>query len=304
MPLQRLSWALEYAGVRLLEGGFRLLSWDAARRAGEAIGLLAAALVRRRWHLTLDNLRHAFPEESPERLRHLAREAWLNLGRIGAEFVKSAHAPKSEILARCRYENLDLVTKSLRPGRGAIAHLGHFANWELAGLALTAHGIPLAVVGRRIKNPYVDRWVNAVRSRFGALILSHKNPFFPVVRSLKEGRLVGILMDQSLPTGGVFVDFFGRPAATTTLTALLALKLGCPVFKLRLLRRGGEVVARFEGPFEIPSGLTEGEVAARLTADIEAWARERPEDWFWLHNRWKRSGEAARSARPAEARRA
>ena len=94
-------------------------------------------------------------------------------------------------------------------------------------------------------------------------------------------------MDQSLPTGGAFVPFFGRPAATTTLTAHLAHRTGRPIFGLHLFRQGADIVGRFSGP--LPLGRDPEETTAGLTRLIETWARQRPAEWFWFHNRWKRS---------------
>ena len=294
MPLQRLIWYLQYLALRAAAASIGRLSWDRAQRLGERAGLLGARLVRRRWDLTVANLRRALPDEDPAAIEAYAREAWMNLGRVASELAWASRASKEEVMRRCPFENLDVLRRALQGGRGAIIHLGHFGNWELAGLSLPAHGLPITAVGRRIKNPYVDGWLKGMRSRFGLTLLGHKNPFFPIARAIKQGRGVGVLMDQSLPEGGVFVPFFGRPAATTTLTALLAMKLKAPIVPLDLRREGGIVIGRFEEPVAIEPGESEEALTARLTAIIERWARRSPGDWFWLHNRWKRSPEAER----------
>jgi KDO2-lipid IV(A) lauroyltransferase len=288
---------LENGALSAAGAGLRAASWPAAQRFGEGLGRAAARLAGRRWRLTLDNLRTAFPDRPQAELESYALQCWENLGRMGAECIWSEYRAASEIARWVSFENVEPLRETLKES-GLLIHLGHFANWETAGLAFSALGLPLTVVARRIKNPLLNARVNSLRSRFGTHVLSHKNPFFGCVRALKERRCLGILMDQSLPTGGVFAPFFGRPAATTPLTAHLAHRTGVPIYSLRIRREGPRIIGTFDGP--VPLGATVEETAVRLTAIIERWARERPGEWFWFHDRWKRAKEAA-AADPAAA---
>lgn len=276
---------IERAALGLAGTAVRRRSWRDAQAVGAFLGHVAARLARSRWALTIDNIGQAFPERAEEERRAWALAAWENLGRIGSECLWAEDRPAQEILQRVCFEGTEHVDAALRDG-GCILHLGHFANWEMAGLAFSALGYPLSVVARRIKNPSLDHRVNALRSRFEARLISSKHPFFGCLRALRQGRCVGILMDQNLPKGGAFVPFFGRLAATTTLTALLAHKTGRPILPLRLWREGPTIRGRFEDPFS--TGPTPEDTTAALTALIESWVRARPQEWFWFHNRWKR----------------
>ncbi|MBI5882173.1 MAG: lysophospholipid acyltransferase family protein [Elusimicrobia bacterium] len=292
----KLRFLLEYAGIRLLDFFLSLLSWESCQSVGAFVGRTAAFFGRRRWAMTVANVAHAFPERSPEEHEAIALEAWENAGRIASEFCRSRHLTKEELLQRVRFENLDLVDKMKAEGRGALHNIGHLGNWEVGGIAFTALGYPLGVVGRVMRNPLLDRWLNETRGRFGESVFAHRNPFFQVVRWLKGGKLTAILIDHNLYQGGIFVPFFGRPAATSTLSGLLSVKLNCPIISTRVRREGSGLVVSFHGPLR-PNKDAEPEAEAErltleMTREMEGYVRERPGEWLWGHNRWKRTHEA------------
>ena len=295
--IPRLPHLLGEAAFALAGAALRRLDWPAAQDLGAALGRSAARAVRSRWKLTLDNLRLAFPDETESRRRQWALASWENLGRIGAECLWAEGRPAEEILRWVRFDGAQSFLEASKKGKGALVHLGHFANWEAAGLAWSALGHPLSVVARRMRNPGLDRRVNALRSRFGTEVIVHKKPFFPCMRALRRERHLAILMDQNTPAGDLFVPFFGRPASTTPLTALLAHRTGRPVFFLALEREGRTLAGRFVGP--LPLGPTPEATAAALTQVLEDWARRHPGEWFWFHNRWKKTPPEA-VANPAE----
>ena len=128
-------------------------------------------------------------------------------------------------------------------------------------------------------------------------IILHRQAVKATLGCLRRGECVGILMDQNLYTGGVFVNFFGRPAATTTLPALLYLKTGCPVILIHTLREGDRFRVVYSPPFEFPP-MEKSEASIHLYTQIisdgfEALVRQYPENWFWIHNRWKRRPETS-----------
>ncbi|MFA6318402.1 MAG: lysophospholipid acyltransferase family protein [Elusimicrobiota bacterium] len=287
---------LEYAGVRLLDVILSLLSWESCQAFGAFIGRTAALFGRTRWAMTAANVAAAFPDKSPQEREAIALQAWENAGRIAAEFCRSRHLSKEELLKIVRFENLDLVDKTVAEGKGVLYNIGHLGNWETGGVAFTAKGYHLGVVGRVMRNPILDRWMTETRSRFGEQVFSHRNPFFQVVRWLKAGKGTAILIDHNLYQGGIFVPFFGRPAATSTLTGLLAVKLGCPILSSRVRREGSGLVVSFHGPLRADPEADPEQEAERLTremtATIESFIRQRPGEWLWGHNRWKRTHEA------------
>lgn len=297
--MKKIRFAVEYAFVRLLALAFSSMTWELCSSSGAFLGALASFLFPGRFRLTVDNIRRAFPEKSAGEAEKIARRSWENMGRTAGEFAKSLTLTRDELLKRCSVENSEKALSYTKSGKGVIVHLGHIANWEVTGITFGAAGLEMCAIARRIKNPYVNSWITALRQRYGGVVIPHKNPFFSSVRALKQGKFLGILMDQNMPNGDVFLPFFGRPAATTPITALLSLKTGAPIFPLRVSRVGGRITAVFEDPI-IPSGECTPEntlaLIGRLNEKLEEWIRSDPAMWLWAHNRWKRSAEASRAA--------
>lgn len=293
--MRLIAFRAEYAAVRVLDAVLCLLPWRAASALGAAAGGAARLLLRRRWELTLRNLEAAFPEKPREDRERIAREAWRNTGRMLTELLKARHLSREALAGVVRFEGLELYEGLLAEGKGFLLNAGHLGSWEAANLALTAAGYPLAAVGRNLKNPFVDAWLTESRSRFGFLVIKHKNPFLPAARWLREGKPLGVLIDHNIRKGGVFIPFFGRPAATSTLSALLAVRLGCPILTARARREGRWIVASFHGPLRPDPAADPDQEVRRLTtamvSQLEAFVRERPGDWLWGHNRWRRTPE-------------
>ncbi len=287
---------LAYAAIRLVDLFLSLFRWETAQGIGAFLGGLSARIAPKRWAMTLRNIALAFPEKSPEECRAIAIEAWRNAGRVGAEFIRSRHLSKEELLDIVRFENPELMESVLAEGKGVIMNLGHIGSWDVGGLGTSARGFPVGVLGRSMKNPYLDKFMIETRAHFGAEIIGHRNPFFRLVKWLKRGKMTVILIDHNIPQGGFFVPFFGRPAATSTLSGLLAAKLKAPILSGYSRREGGKVFVRFDGPIRPDPKADPDKEAERLTVEmvkvLEGYVRECPQHWLWGHNRWKRSHEA------------
>jgi KDO2-lipid IV(A) lauroyltransferase len=177
-------------------------------------------------------------------------------------------------------------------GKGVLLLGAHLGNWELGGLAVAVHGLPLYAVGRRQSNPLVDRRVTRLRESFGGILIPHRNAVRPVFRALREGALVALLLDQrARGREAVRSRFFGRPVATNQGLALLALKSGAPVVPAFTERVQGGLVVRFHPGLPAPTEGPRGQQVAGYTetfdAAIEEAVRRRPEQWFWVHSRWR-----------------
>ncbi len=292
--LKQLEFIAGYAMVRALAFFFSLMSWEDCSDSGAVLGAIAAKLFRKRFRLTKENIRLSFPEKTAAETALIAVQSWKNMGRTAGEFAKALSLSKQELIRRCPIENTGAALSYLRSGKGIIIHLGHIANWEAAGIAFGAAGLQMCAIARRIKNPHIDRWLTAMRQKHGGVVIPHKNPFFSSAKALKQGKILGILMDQNMPKGDFFVPFFGRPAATTPLTAILSLKTESPIFPLRVTRFKGGIRAVFEEPI-LPSGDGSREnimaLMQRLNTKLEEWILSDPGSWLWAHNRWKRTKE-------------
>jgi len=293
MPRPTFRHRIEYLAYRLAVGLLRRMPEGLALRLGEALGWMAGILLRIRWRTVLDHLRHAFPDRDRRWRRRVARRSFRHLGREAVATFRLGRMGPGQIRERTTVEGFEALEEALDRGKGAIVVTGHFGNWEIGGASLAVRGIPLDVVAQRQRNPLFDQDLNRTRNRLHMRVIERKKAPREVLRSLREGRCVAIVGDQNLRRGGVFVDFFGRPASTARGAAIFALRTGAPLF-LGLARREPGSSQRYRVALEevvfVPSGDGDEDVR-RLTEahtrHLEEAVRSRPEQYFWQHRRWK-----------------
>jgi len=276
----------------------RLLDSIAARPFPEA--LERGARLGRLWHtLDLGHRRLATRNIGlglgldPHASARVARACFENIGRTLAEFAL-AGSRIEELLGRVDLEGTEHLHAALAGGRGAFIVTGHCGNWELLSARISRE-VPVTGLARPMANPLVEATVAARRSAAGARTMNARDSARGVLRLLRRGEAVGMLLDQNaLRSERVFVPFLGRPAATNFGLAMLALKSGAPVLPA-FSARGAD--GRHRAWIGAPIPFAEagdraariGVSTARYTAAIEAFVRRYPEQWFWVHDRWKRS---------------
>jgi KDO2-lipid IV(A) lauroyltransferase len=178
-------------------------------------------------------------------------------------------------------------------GKGAILLAGHFGNWELAGVAVAAKGIPIDAVVRRQRNPWFDAYISRFREGLGMGVVYRDEATREVPKRLRQSRVVALVADQNAPRGGIFVDFFGRPAATARGPGVLGLRTGATILFLDPRRVPGRRARYRMGvqPLTIDEGLTLDDRVHAVTQAflrmLETRIREAPEQYFWFHDRWK-----------------
>ena len=245
---------------------------------GAALGVLAYWLGIRR-AVALDGLARAFPDRSAAERRSLARAAYAQLGRSLAELLL---AP-----AEVRYENWEVVERALADGRGLVAAIAHYGNFELLARAVGKRGIPLTLIGRRLSGSF-NRWL--VRSR-GIAVLPDRGSSAQAVAALRRGEVLAIAVDQNMrPSRGIFVDYFGSPACTTPAAAVYALRAGAPLIAGFVVRQeDGSHVCFVRGPFTTQERGHKAvlDLTQQLTYAVEQAVRDHPDHWFWVHRRWK-----------------
>lgn len=248
---------------------------------------------RRRREFSINNLRRAFPEKPQEEIEKIGRESMQNLVRVILEFIRIpliAKNPGGFIEIRGE-EN---VRQALRQGRGLILAVSHFGNWELAGIAASAQGMPLYAVGKTYKNPLVNETMRRLRGMTGLQTINQKGAVRESIQLIKKNKVIAMLIDEHAKKGAVWVDLFGRQAATSALPAMLALKYHTPVLAVFFYReKDKRSVLVFEGPFPlIETGDYDSDIAAntrQYMARLEKELIKRPADWtLWMHNRWRR----------------
>ena len=294
----------------------RLLGWIAcamspgsARSFGERLGMIWFRVVRIRRSTVIRQLGTAFPDWPRVRARDTARRLYRNLGRWAVEFLRLAGPPRTRdaLMATVTTEGAAAYDEHVAKGKGAIVVTAHLGNWDLAACAQAAAGRKLTVLSRRLSNRGLDRLWMERRRAFGLDIVDEDTKFETLAALVRRGGTLVLPIDQATPPerGGVPLDFLGRPAWTTRLPALLALRTGAPIFPVFVdSGADGRHVVRVEDPLSPPEGP--GPVAERvleltraLDARLERRVRAAPEQWLWLHRRWKDLSPASPTSRPA-----
>ena len=244
------------------------------------------------------NLSAAFPEKSPAEIERILAGVWDNLGRVGAEFAHLDHiwqhdpARPEDSRIEIEKRSYELFTQLRLDGKPALIFAGHLANWELPALAAVAHGLNAAILYRRPNIASADRIIQNMRTvKMGTLIPAGRDAPLKLAEALKNGQHVGMLVDQYL-TNGVEVTFFGRKTRANPMLARLLWQIECPIHGVRIIRLPGH---RFRAelseevkPVRDAAGQIDiqGTMQA-VTSVIEGWIREYPDQWLWLHRRWR-----------------
>jgi KDO2-lipid IV(A) lauroyltransferase len=285
---------LEFILVFVLVRGLGALPRRWARAAGAGLGALAFVLTGRLRRTGERNLQLAYPASDDAWRKHILRQLYRNLGLQLAEFcVMSRYTPEST-RGLVRYAGLEHYLAAREKGRGVLVITGHLGLWELSSFYHSLMGYPMSMVIRRLDNPLVDRLVNGIRCLHGNTVL-HKDDFARgLLGAMRRGETVGILMDTNMtPPQGVFVDFFGVPACTASGLARVAMRTEAAILPGFLTWREEEkkYVLEFGERLElVRTGNDEQDIITNTqicTTAIETWVRRFPEQWLWVHRRWK-----------------
>jgi KDO2-lipid IV(A) lauroyltransferase len=291
--MRTLRLLLEAAAFRLLLRIAQVVPRGALRRAGHLAGTLGYWLDGRHRRIARANLQAAFAGElDPRAARRIARACWSHFGRITFEALAFPRFDRRSIGPEVRFEGLDHLRAAYARGKGVLQFSGHYGHWELAALMQAHLGLPLALVARPLDNPRLEPLLTGLRSLSGNRVVYKRHAVREILREVSRGGSVAILLDQDARRDGVFVPFFGRLASTTPTLALVALRTGAAIVPTRSIPGpGGTYTIVYEPEIAVAaSGDRDADVhriTAACTARLEAWVRERPELWLWMHRRWK-----------------
>ena len=245
------------------------------------------------------NLTAAFPEKSPDEIETILAGVWDNLGRVGAEFAHLDHIWDYDIDQPTRYGRIEVPPRTLElffqlrdDNKPALVFASHLGNWELPAVAAAAHGLDAAILYRRPNIASADRIIQEMRQvKMGTLIPAGRDAPLRLAEALQRGQHVAMLIDQYL-TSGVEVTFFGRKTRANPMLARLLRQVECPIHGVRVIRLPGHRF-RVELTEEVsPVRDAEGRINVQgttqaVTSVIEGWIRDYPEQWLWLHRRWR-----------------
>ena len=286
----RLEPALLNAGLWVLTSTLGRLPWRAAQRVGRAIGTLGWTLSRRDRRRALDHLALAFPDRSEAERRRLGRDCFRHLGTVLGECLHLFRRDCAFVGSVVDVQGFEIIEEIRREGRPLVLFTGHCGNWELLGAAVNCRGVEMTVVARSLDEPEQQEMLAGLRARFGTPTIERggEGAVRQLLGTLRRGGALGMLIDQdSGKMEGVWVPFFGRPAFTPVGAAKIALKQRAaviPVFIERLTDGNHRIC--FQPPLDLPDDPRQA--TALMTSKIEEHIRRRPEQWVWMHRRWRR----------------
>ena len=286
---------IEHLIVRALIGVVRVLPDVFVRALGHLLGLAFYTFDRAHRRIAERNLATAFPARSARQRRTIARSAFTHFGRLLLELLKFSTLSLDAMMDRVVFDGEDRARLAYAQGKGVLFFTGHFGYWELHAIA---HGLqiePIGVLARALDNVQLNSLLEGIRQRTGNTVIYRQGTIRRVMRMLHAGHGIALLIDQHIQgRDAIYVDFFERPAATTSALAALALRTGAPVVPVFALPLGaGRYRMIYEHPVEPPRADSDDairEFTQRCTDVLEMYVRRHPDLWLWMHRRWRDGG--------------
>jgi KDO2-lipid IV(A) lauroyltransferase len=284
---------LEYAAIRVSLKVLEILPQGAARWLASAVARVLYVLSAKLRKTAEFNLRLAFPEWAESQRQQVIRNMTTNLGRMAAEFARMPKYSAANIQELVVLEGHENFLQGHEQGKGVLYLTGHIGAWELSSFAHALYGYPLHYMARPLDNRKLDELVNRYRSLSGNRPIYKNESARLMLKVLKDAGTVGILADQNtMPSEGVFVDFFGTPACSTAGLARVALHTGAAV--VPGYAYWDEAIKKYRLRFELPvelvrTGDNERDIfenTQKFTKVLEEIIRKYPDQWVWVHGRW------------------
>ncbi|MFQ5949132.1 MAG: lysophospholipid acyltransferase family protein [Nitrospiria bacterium] len=292
---KKITRSIIFLALRFVAGTSRYLPWRFGVQFGGWIGLVLFHILRRYRVRSLESLKIAFrTEKSEQQLIRIAKRNFQNLGKGLIEILNLQYLNSQRIESLISIEGEEYLKEAAAAGKGTILITGHIGNWELMAVALSIRGYRLHVIAAPLYDIRIDEWIHRLRSQFNIETVSRGSPASSrkILGVLKRKEILGLLIDQDTRVPGVFVNFFNKKAYTPTGAAQLALKSGASTMTCFVTRLPND---RHKITIEKPVNLTRSDDhkrdievnTARFTARIEEHIKQDPEQWVWMHQRWK-----------------
>lgn len=292
MELNSFRGRVEYAALLGAAALFRWLPRPLSYGLASAVGALGSRVIKLRKRVAVENLMRAFPELSPREAEERYIACWAHLAKVGAELARMSRLNFDQMSRYIDGSDIAKIPPIIARGKGIIFVSGHLGNWEWLGAMTAMAGIPITYVVAGQSNRMVEEWLDRMRQGAGVEIINRRDPAKAILTALKRGRVIAMLSDQDAGNGGVFTEFFGHPASTPRGPAVFYSKTGAPlVFGSCMRQKDGKYRISYEEL--IPPASTddrqadETAVMSLVSARIEQEIRQYPEQYLWLHRRWK-----------------
>ena len=283
---------LEYLLVKFVVSLTKASSHGRILWLGARLGDIAYYGIPFRRKMVRQNLARAFPEKTKKEINKITRGVYRNLAQTALEQLSLAGMSRENLLKIVSLEGEEHIREATLQKKGVLFVGGHLGNWEYAAMAISAAGYPLSAVTADINNIFLDKLIKSNRTKFGAVLLPKKGSRTKILNTLKDNGNLLLAMDQDARKRGLFVDFFGRPASTPKGPAKLALAYGVSLLFFRPLRNHDGTITVVIEKIETDhlTGTEEEKLLALTqfcTHKIEECIRSTPDQWLWLHRRWK-----------------
>lgn len=277
---------------RALVGAFaigRRIPLDRGRSIGKRIGRLAHAVLPRDRRKALASLATAFPEKSETERALLCRRAFEHLGESLFEIFWLPNLSAANFESTTRVEGSENLRRAYEENRGVVLFTGHAGNWEWLAASIALGGFEMNVIAREIYDARINEFIVQSRMRHGVKSIGRGSAAAAkeILQTLRRGAILGVLIDQNIDAESSDVSFFGLPAPTPTGPARLATRAGAMAIAAFIERRDGLQVVRYEEPIVTSRDTDPVELTALMTLAIERQIRRVPEQWVWMHERWK-----------------
>jgi Kdo2-lipid IVA lauroyltransferase/acyltransferase len=274
---------------------FTILPTGISLKIGSLLGSLGYLFLRRDRKLALEHLEMAFGDQySPADRRQITRKMFRHLSKCIVEFLSLPKFNRNILDNKVTDKSYDSFTKGFAAGKGIILLSAHFGNWEIMNAYFNkVRGFPVRVVARSLYDDRLDEVLNDIRRGVGRDVLMRGNATRSILKALRGNEVVGMLADQDTRSGdGIFVDFFGRPAYTQPGPAVLAIRTGAAILPVAIVRQADDTHVIEVGDFLEPDpALSKDEaihdIMQRYTHFVEKIIRDNPEQWVWMHKRWR-----------------
>jgi KDO2-lipid IV(A) lauroyltransferase len=291
---ERIIWRIQYTALRLVEMGMQCFPIDTNLKSARLGGYLLYRFDKKHRERAMENLRAAFPGEPEAKLQRIARKSCEHLMMVAAETLCMPRLMQfNRMLDVVDISQIIEAFQYTASGKPCLLITGHFGNWEMAGFTMATMGFPPVAIARPLDNPLVNAHIMGLRQKRGLKILYKKGMTDEAVDALKSGRILGFIADQDAGRRGFFVDFFGRKASAYKSIAYLAMEMNVRIYVGGAYRTGknfhyrivqGDVIDPADFPQTVDGAYA---ITQRITTGIEKTVRMAPEQYLWVHRRWK-----------------
>lgn len=278
--------------VKRLEAAFARMTHARAMCWGKRLGFLMGSVLRLRRCEVLQTLARCFPDRDPDAIQLIADGMYDNFGLLLVEILRFGAIERSQIHGLIDMEGENTIPHVLEQGRGALVLTAHVGNFELLCTIAPSLGVPLTVITKTIKPDSLNQYWEQARHRMGVKTLPARNSYRACRQVLKNNEVLGFVLDQNMKRRhGIFVDFFGRPAYTSPGLAVLSARSQAPVIPIFIIRQpDGRHLVKFFPTLAPPADCEPETIHAatqQYTSVIEDVIRAHPEQWTWMHRRWR-----------------